>query len=258
MTSISKAALAAGVALSVFHVSDVQAQVAPAAATAAAVEPGDIFVTGTRAGERKAIEEKRKADNFVEAIYANDVGKLPDQNVAEAVRRIPGLSVANDQGEGRYVIIRGINPDLVNVTLNGMTLPAPEPEGRQVKLDDIPSALINAVVVTKSLTADQDANAIGGSVDIRTLSAFDRNKRYFADARIAYGWSKLNDGIRTKATSRSAGCSARTSSSARSCRSIIRSGRSNRRISRARPTGACRPPPTATTFPINTGYATIT
>ncbi len=194
MTSISKAALAAGVALSVFHVSDVQAQVAPAAATAAAVEPGDIFVTGTRAGERKAIEEKRKADNFVEAIYANDVGKLPDQNVAEAVRRIPGLSVANDQGEGRYVIIRGINPDLVNVTLNGMTLPAPEPEGRQVKLDDIPSALINAVVVTKSLTADQDANAIGGSVDIRTLSAFDRNKRYFADARIAYGWSKLNDG----------------------------------------------------------------
>ncbi len=194
MISISKAALAAGVALSVFHVSDVQAQVAPAAATAAAVEPSDIVVTGTRAGERKAIEEKRKADNFVEAIYANDVGKLPDQNVAEAVRRIPGLSVANDQGEGRYVIIRGINPDLVNVTLNGMTLPAPEPEGRQVKLDDIPSALINAVVVTKSLTADQDANAIGGSVDIRTLSAFDRNKRYFADARIAYGWSKLNDG----------------------------------------------------------------
>lgn len=198
MISISKAALAAGVAVSVFHASEVRGQVASAAAaapaTASADEPGDVVVTGTRAGERKAIEEKRKADNFVEAIYANDVGKLPDQNVAEAVRRIPGLSVANDQGEGRYVIIRGINPDLVNVTLNGMTLPAPEPEGRQVKLDDIPSALINAVVVTKSLTADQDANAIGGSVDIRTLSAFDRNKRYFADARIAYGWSKLNDG----------------------------------------------------------------
>lgn len=201
MISISKAALAAGVAVSVFHASEVRGQVASAAAAAAAApatasadEPGDVVVTGTRAGERKAIEEKRKADNFVEAIYANDVGKLPDQNVAEAVRRIPGLSVANDQGEGRYVIIRGINPDLVNVTLNGMTLPAPEPEGRQVKLDDIPSALINAVVVTKSLTADQDANAIGGSVDIRTLSAFDRNKRYFADARIAYGWSKLNDG----------------------------------------------------------------
>ncbi len=188
---ISKAALAASVAIGAIVGGSAQAQVAPAQ-TADAADPGDIVVTGTRAGERKAIEEKRTADNLVEAVFANDVGKLPDQNVAEAVRRLPGLSVANDQGEGRYVIIRGINPDLVNVTLNGMTLPAPEPEGRQVKLDDIPSALISAVVVTKSLTADQDANAIGGSVDVRTLSAFDRNKPYFADARIAYGWSKLN------------------------------------------------------------------
>ncbi len=193
MISISKAALAVGVAAGAFCAANAQAQSAPAAPADTAAS-ADIVVTGTRAGERKAIEEKRNADNFVEAIYANDVGKLPDQNVAEAVRRIPGLSVANDQGEGRYVIIRGINPDLVNVTLNGMTLPAPEPEGRQVKLDDIPSALINAVVVTKSLTADQDANAIGGSVDVRTLSAFDRNKPYFADARLAYGWSKLNGG----------------------------------------------------------------
>ena len=190
MIRISKAALAAGIAVSALHGANVRAQGVPA--TTNPTEPADIVVTGTRAGERKAIEEKRKADNFVDAIYANDVGKLPDQNVAEAVRRIPGLSVANDQGEGRYVIIRGINPDLVNVTLNGMTLPAPEPEGRQVKLDDIPSALINAVVVTKSLTADQDANAIGGSVDVRTLSAFDRSARVFADARMAYGWSKLN------------------------------------------------------------------
>ncbi|TXC71636.1 TonB-dependent receptor [Sphingomonas ginsenosidivorax] len=197
MIKTFRAALAAGVAVGAMLGGVAQAQTVPAtaAATAAAADPTDapdIVVTGTRAGERKAIEEKRSADNFVEAIFANDVGKLPDQNVAEAVRRIPGLSVANDQGEGRYVIVRGINPDLVNVTLNGMTLPAPEPEGRQVKLDDIPSALINAVVVTKSLTADQDANAIGGSVDIRTLSAFDRNKPYFADARAAYGWSKLN------------------------------------------------------------------
>lgn len=154
----------------------------------------DIVVVGTAQGERKAIDTKRRADNFVEALYANDVGKLPDQNVAEAVRRLPGLSVANDQGEGRYVIIRGINPNLVNVVLNGLTLPAPEPDGRQVKLDDIPSALINSIVVTKSLTADQDANAIGGEVDIRTLTAFDRNKPLFADARIQYGAYHLNGG----------------------------------------------------------------
>ncbi|MCB8828366.1 TonB-dependent receptor plug domain-containing protein, partial [Escherichia coli] len=109
-------------------------------------------------------------------------------------RRLPGVSVANDQGEGRYVIIRGVNPNLVNVVLNGLTMPAPEPDGRQVKLDDIPSALINSVIVTKSLTPDQDANAIGGEVNIRTLTAFDRKAPLFADARIQYGAYHLNGG----------------------------------------------------------------
>lgn len=172
------------------------AQVAPQAEAPEPTDAGtpDIVVTGTALGERKAIAEKRAANNFVETLYANDVGKLPDQNVAEAVRRLPGISVANDQGEGRYVIIRGINPNLVNVVLNGLTLPAPEPDGRQVKLDDIPSALINSVVVTKSLTAEQDANAIGGEVNIRTLTAFDRAKPFFADARLQYGSYHLNGG----------------------------------------------------------------
>lgn len=166
----------------------------PAAAAQAAIEAGvpDVVVTGTALGERRALDAKHRADNLVEALYANDVGKLPDQNVAEAVRRLPGLSVANDQGEGRYVIIRGVNPNLVNVVLNGLTQPAPEPDGRQVKLDDIPSGLIGSVIVTKSLTAGQDANAIGGEVDIRTLTAFDRKEPLFADARAAYGYYALN------------------------------------------------------------------
>ncbi len=164
----------------------------PAAGAVAESDGSDIVVTGTRAGQRKAVAEKRNADNTVEALYANDVGKLPDQNVAEAVRRLPGISVANDQGEGRYVIIRGIDPNLVNVTLNGQTLPAPEPDGRQVKLDDLPSALINSVVVSKSLLPSQDANAIGGEVAIRTLTAFDRAKPFFVDLRGDGGWSKIN------------------------------------------------------------------
>lgn len=169
------------------------AQTRPAVAdTVDAGTQADIVVVGTAQGEKKAIEAKRQADNVVEALYANDVGKLPDQNVAEAVRRLPGVSVANDQGEGRYVIIRGVNPNLVNVVLNGLTMPAPEPDGRQVKLDDIPSALINSVIVTKSLTPDQDANAIGGEVNIRTLTAFDRKAPLFADARLQYGAYHLN------------------------------------------------------------------
>ncbi len=165
---------------------------APASTAETADATPDIIVTGTREAQRRAIAAKLSADNIIETLYANDVGKLPDQNVAEAVRRLPGVSVANDQGEGRYVVIRGIAPNLVNVTLNGQTLPAPEPDSRQVKLDDIPSAMIAAVTVTKTLTADQDGAAVGGAVDIRTLSAFDRSKPFFLDARAAYGWYELN------------------------------------------------------------------
>ena len=96
-----------------------------------------IVVTGRRAADRLAIDDKRNADGQVDAIRADDVGRLPDQNVAEAVRRLPGVTTVNDQGEGRYLTVRGVSPDLLNVTLNGQTAPAPEPDGRQVKLDDM-------------------------------------------------------------------------------------------------------------------------
>jgi TonB-dependent receptor len=163
------------------------------AAPSADSEEGDaIVVTGQRAAERRAIDRKRGATGIQDSVAANDVGKLPDQNVAEAVRRIPGVSVANDQGEGRYVIIRGSDPNLANVTLNGQTAPAPEPDGRQVKLDDIPSSLIGSVDVIKALTADRDANAIAGQVDINTLSAFDRPGT-FVYARGAAGIYALNN-----------------------------------------------------------------
>lgn len=149
-----------------------------------------IQVTGRRAADRLAVDDKRYADNQVDVVRADDVGRLPDQNVAEATRRLPGVTAVNDQGEGRYLTVRGVSPDLLNVTLNGQTAAAPEPDGRQVKLDDIPSSLIGAVRVSKTLTPDMDANAIAGEVNIDTLSAFDRN-RTFGSARLAYGYYDL-------------------------------------------------------------------
>ncbi len=156
-------------------------------------ESQTIVITGQRAADRRALQIKKSSDVIIEVLQANDVGKLPDQNVAEAVKRLPGISVANDQGEGRYVIIRGVDPKLANVTVNGQTQPAPEPETRQVKLDDIPSALIQSVQVIKSLTPDLDANAIAGQVNIDTASAFDRNKPLFGSARAGMGEYDLND-----------------------------------------------------------------
>lgn len=175
---------------------------APTAALAQAQAPGgetaqpegdsEVVVTGRRAADRAAIDTQREADNQVNQVRADDVGRLPDQNVAETVRRLPGISVQNDQGEGRYLTVRGVSPDLLNVTLNGQTAAAPEPESRQVKLDDIPSALIGAVTVVKTLTPDLDANAIAGSANIETVTAFDR-PRTFGSLRGAYGYNQIAD-----------------------------------------------------------------
>lgn len=177
-------------ALSIVAPAFAQVQVAPSAETQDA--PQEIVVTGQRAAQRAAAAEKRDADNTIETLHANDVGKLPDQNVAEAIKRLPGLSVANDQGEGRYVIIRGVDPNLINVTLNGQTLPAPEPAGRVVKLDDLPSGMIQSVTVSKSLLASQDANAVGGEVNVKTKTGFDSRTPFFLDARGAIGRYDMN------------------------------------------------------------------
>lgn len=189
MTHACVLGLTAGLA---FH----PAMAAAADATPAAADPdsttvGELVVSIRRA-EQKAVDAKRDADNEIDTLFATDVGKLPDQNVAEALHRLPGISVANDQGEGRYVIVRGVNPNLANVTVNGATAAVPEPDGRQIKLDDIPSSLIGKVQVIKSLTPDLDANAIAGQVDIDTLSAFDRRKP-FLYVRGATGEYNLNN-----------------------------------------------------------------
>ena len=164
----------------VLGVSNAQAQAKPA-------DVEEIVITGQRASDKASLEKKRAADSAVEVVSANDVGKLPDQNVAEAVRRLTGVSVATDKGEGRYLIIRGIEPNLANVTINNQTASAPEPTDRNVKLDDIPSALIGSVTVVKSLTPDLDANAIAGQVDINTVTAFDKG-RLFGSIRAVSGF----------------------------------------------------------------------
>ncbi len=151
-----------------------------------------IVVSGIRAAELASIAAKREADTQVEAVSADEAGKLVDKNVADAVARLPGVSTATDKGEGRYVVIRGLEPTLANVTINNQTSAAPEPESRQVKLDDVPAALIGEVTVAKVLTADRDANAIAGQVNIKTLSAFDRG-RNFGSVRLAGSKGTLLD-----------------------------------------------------------------
>ena len=127
-----------------------------------------VTVTGERqGGEVEAIEIERTADNIVQVLPADVITSLPNTNIADAVGRMPSVSLERDEGEGKYIQIRGTEPRLSNVTIDGIHVPSPEGV-RNVKLDAIPADLVSSVEVNKTLSANQDADAIGGSVNLVT------------------------------------------------------------------------------------------
>ena len=129
-----------------------------------------VTVTSNRLGESEAAALQRKADapNVVDVLAGDVIRALPNVNVAEAARRMPGVTTERDEGEGKFVQVRGTEPELNNVTINGAHVPGTEGGTRVAKLDDIPSDLLAAIEVSKTLTADMDADAIGGSVNLVT------------------------------------------------------------------------------------------
>jgi len=147
-----------------------------AAASANAVHAAadaTVVVTGQRASLSRAIAAQEKADNIVSVVSSDDIGGLPEKNAAEALARLPGVAVQRDQGEGRYVVVRGLDADYNAVTINGALVPSPEAGRRAVALDVLPAGLVRSLEVSKTLTPDQDANSLGGTVEVKTLSAFD-------------------------------------------------------------------------------------
>ncbi|NMM41019.1 TonB-dependent receptor [Pseudoalteromonas arctica] len=134
----------------------------------------NIIVYGQSAGQAGAINRQKNATNLKSVVSADSIGQFPDQNAAEALQRLPGIFIARDQGEGRFVGIRGIDPNLNNVTVNGLNVPSPEAGVRSVAMDVLPSELIQSLEVSKTVTPDMDASAIGGSVEVKSLSAFDK------------------------------------------------------------------------------------
>ena len=138
-----------------------------------------VEVVGQAASIDQALKEQRSADSIKSVVHADGVAQLPDENVAEAVQRLPGVSVERDQGEGRFVSVRGLGPDLNSVTINGTLVPAPESERRAVALDVLPSELVHSLSVIKTLTPDMDANSLGGTVDVKSLSAFDHKGLFY-------------------------------------------------------------------------------
>jgi TonB-dependent receptor len=132
-----------------------------------------VTVVADSLGEAEAINIQRTSDNILDVMSEGVIQSLPNENIADVVGRMPGVSLERDEGEGKYVQIRGTEPRLNNTTVDGVELPAPEDNVRQFKLDTVPSDIVESVEVNKTLAANQDADAIGGTVNLVTKKAGD-------------------------------------------------------------------------------------
>ncbi len=125
-------------------------------------------------GEAEAINIERTAENIVQVLPERVIASLPNTNIADAVGRVPSVSLERDEGEGKYVQIRGTEPRLSSVTVNGVNLPSPEGTVRNIKLDAVPADLVERIEVFKTLSANQDADGVGGTVNLVTRTAGER------------------------------------------------------------------------------------
>lgn len=135
-----------------------------------------IQVVGSRDAQSRALNAQRAANNIKSVVSADFLGRFPDANVAESMQRLPGASIQRDQGEGKYVNVRGAPLAYTNVSIDGVVLPSPDGGTRAVDLDTIPSDVIAALELTKAITPDMDADAIAGNINIVTQGALDSKK----------------------------------------------------------------------------------
>ena len=145
------------------------------------------LVIGQGASMDNAIQKQRQADAIKSVISADAVAQLPDDNVAEAMQRLPGVTIERDQGEGRFVSVRGLGPDLNSVSINGAVIPSPNAGSRAVALDVVPSELVQTLSVVKAATPDMDANSLGGNIEVESLSGFDHQDSFFT-AKVEGGY----------------------------------------------------------------------
>ena len=146
------------------------ALVAPAYAQTAdqdATEVGEIVVTGIRASQAKSIDIKRNETALVDAISAEDIGKLPDVTVADALQRVAGIQIQRNAGEGATANIRGL-PQVVTLLNGEQYLAAGNLGGAQPSLNDVPSQLMSSLVVFKSQDVRNALSGISGTIDLRT------------------------------------------------------------------------------------------
>ncbi len=120
---------------------------------------------------QRAVNYQRSSSNLRNVVSADQVGRFPDANIGDAMKRISGINVQYDQGEARFGQVRGTSPQFSSVTVNGNRMPSAEGDARSVQLDLVPSDMIQTIVVNKVVTADMDGDAIGGAVNLITKNS---------------------------------------------------------------------------------------
>lgn len=140
-------------------------------------------------GQVKAMIEQKTAANIKNIVSSEQLERFPDLNAAEAMQRIPGITLQRDQGEGRYVQLRGTPPELTNFNINGEQIPSPEGGARYVGMDVIAADQIDFIEITKVLTPDMDGDGIGGTVNIITKKA--KSEKLDINGTLAGGYSHL-------------------------------------------------------------------
>ena len=147
------------------------------ASGAGAVDLDRVEVRPQLESQTRAVDLKRSSDAIEDAVSSDAMGVYPDKNVAESLQRLPGVSVTRDQGEGRFVVIRGLDATLNSVSVDGIAIGTPEDSSRAAPLDVIPSDSTERLRVVKSPTPDMPGDAIGGAILVESASAFDRDGR---------------------------------------------------------------------------------
>jgi TonB-dependent receptor len=150
----------------------------------------EVVVTAQLQGQRGAINQQLTSSKIVNVVSKDRIQELPDNNAAESVSRLPGISIERDAGEGSKVVIRGLAPTYNSITVNGQKIPATDPQNRSVDLSMISSDILAGIEVVKALTPDQDADAVGGTVNFALKKADEGLK---TDVRLLGGYNQLND-----------------------------------------------------------------
>lgn len=149
----------------------------------------EVVVTGQAKGATKAMIEQKDAENIKNIVARAQIELFPDMNAAEAMQRIPGITLQRDKGDGKYIQLRGTPPEYTNFNVNGSQIPSPEGDIRHVGMDIISADQIEFIEVSKVLTPDMDGDAIAGSVNIITKTATSETPEI--KATLAGGYNNL-------------------------------------------------------------------